>query len=204
VDRLQGNSSSGGARRRRPSAAIAAAIALAALFTWLAGRAQPSAEQPCTAPQYRQFDFWIGNWTVTRPDGRFAGMNRVERIEGGCGVQENWQGAGGGTGRSINAYSMQDGKWHQTWLDSGGFLLRLSGGLRDGRMVLEGRTRGRNGQSLRQRITWTPRGDGRVRQLWEQSKDGGKTWRTAFDGLYSKATAKTPKASGRKRAGTPP
>jgi hypothetical protein len=26
--------------------------------------------------------------------------------------------------------------------------------------------------------------DGRVRQHWETSKDGGATWTTAFDGYY--------------------
>lgn len=173
---------------------IAVTSAALAGLSLNAGRAQPAPRKPCTASEYRQFDFWVGDWTVTRPDGRLAGTNRVERIEGGCGVQEHWRGAGGGTGRSINAYSQQDGKWHQTWLDSGGLLLHLTGGLRDGRMVLEGQTRGRDGKIVRQRITWTPRDDGRVRQLWEQSNDGGKTWYTAFDGLYSKATAKAPKA----------
>jgi hypothetical protein len=38
-----------------------------------------------------------------------------------------------------------------------------------------------------QRIAWTPLPDGRVRQLWEASNDGGKAWATVFDGYYSKA-----------------
>jgi hypothetical protein len=37
-----------------------------------------------------------------------------------------------------------------------------------------------------QRITWAPQADGSVRQLWESSKDGGRTWSTAFDGKYVK------------------
>ena len=37
-----------------------------------------------------------------------------------------------------------------------------------------------------ERITWTSNPDGTVRQHWEQSTDGGKTWTTAFDGLYRK------------------
>ena len=174
----------------KPRAGFATVIA-AALLPWLscAYAQSPSSREPCAEPQHHQFDFWIGNWTVTRPDGRVAGTNRVERIENGCGVQENWKGAGGGTGRSINAYSEQDGRWHQTWLDSGGLLLHLAGGLHDGSMVLEGETRGRDGKPVRQRITWTPRKDGRVRQLWQQSKDGGKTWQTAFDGLYTRVGA---------------
>ena len=41
-----------------------------------------------------------------------------------------------------------------------------------------------DGQRRIERITWTPNADGTVRQHWEQSTDGGKTWTTAFDGLY--------------------
>src|SRR5262245_23301808 len=32
---------------------------------------------PCGAPENRQFDFWIGDWQVHKPDGSFAGMNRI-------------------------------------------------------------------------------------------------------------------------------
>jgi hypothetical protein len=42
------------------------------------------------------------------------------------------------------------------------------------------------GQQVMQRISWTPGPDGSVRQLWETSADGGKTWETAFDGKYVK------------------
>jgi hypothetical protein len=36
------------------------------------------------------------------------------------------------------------------------------------------------------RVTWQPLPDGRVRQHWEASEDGGTTWKTAFDGYYTK------------------
>jgi hypothetical protein len=149
-------------------------------------QAQAPAAKPCAGPEYRQFDFWIGDWTVEGPGGKTAGSNRIERIAGDCGLQETWTSATGGSGRSLNAYSPQDGKWHQVWLGSGGLWMQLTGGLRDRSMVLEGQTVGREKEVVRQRITWTPREDGRVRQLWEQSSDDGKTWTVAFDGMYSK------------------
>jgi hypothetical protein len=34
------------------------------------------------------------------------------------------------------------------------------------------------------KMTWTPNPDGTVRQLWEQSKDGGQAFTVLFDGLY--------------------
>ena len=39
------------------------------------------------------------------------------------------------------------------------------------------------------RTTWTPLEDGRVRQHWESTTDGGKSWSTVFDGYYSRNDA---------------
>ena len=44
-------------------------------------------------------------------------------------------------------------------------------------------TRGQEGAAADQ---WQPLPDGRVRQLWESSKDGGETWTVAFDGYYAR------------------
>ena len=37
----------------------------------------------CDTPQYRQFDFWVGDWTVTSGD-QPAGTNHVTLEEAGC------------------------------------------------------------------------------------------------------------------------
>ena len=63
-------------------------------------------------------------------------------------------------------------------------MLELAGGLVDGKMVLSGERKLRDGRTLTNRITWTPNADGSVRQHWEQSFDGGKVWTTVFDGTY--------------------
>jgi hypothetical protein len=64
-------------------------------------------------------------------------------------------------------------------------VLELAGALLEGKMVLTGEHVVR-GKPTMERITWTPNPDGTVRQHWEQSTDGGKTWTAAFDGLYRK------------------
>ena len=66
---------------------------------------------------------------------------------------------------------------------SDGLLLLLEGGLRDGKMVMEGQTVGEDSKITKHRITWTPNRDGSVSQFWESTDDQGK-WVTAFDGLY--------------------
>ena len=48
----------------------------------------------CTKAEFRQFDFWLGDWEVTLPDGKVAGTNKIESILGGCVLQESWAGGG--------------------------------------------------------------------------------------------------------------
>jgi len=152
----------------------------------MAGAQQAPPRPTCAGPEHRQFDFWVGDWRVESPDGRFLGTNRIVRRFGGCVLQEHWEGAAGGLGESYNLYDRNTGLWHQRWVSSTGNLLELDGGLRDGAMVMEGETLGRDGSRSLNRITWTPLGGapGRVRQLWEASTDGGATWSVAFDGIY--------------------
>lgn len=139
---------------------------------------------PCSADSYRQFDFWIGHWDVTQND-QPAGSNHIEAIDNGCALSENWVSANAGfTGHGLNSYDRTSGRWHQTWVDSGGTLLQLSGGLENGAMVLSGDTVSAEGRTVTNRITWTPRDDGTVRQHWE-AKDGSD-WTTLFDGIYTR------------------
>lgn len=151
---------------------------------------------PCADAARRQFDFWVGSWDVTGPKGqKLLGRSRVESRLGDCVVHEHWFGNGGSIGESFNTYNADSGHWEQYWVDNSGSRLFLSGGLVDASMVLEGRHDAPDAVSGlvgRERITWTPNPDGSVRQLWESSKDDGKTWAVAFDGLYRKATTPVP------------
>jgi len=142
---------------------------------------------PCATPAHRQFDFWLGEWDVHEPDGRLAGHNRIVSILEGCALHESWEGTSGLRGTSLNIYDAVRGAWHQTWVDSGGTLLQLDGGLQTDAMVLEGSSRSPTdpGTTARHRVSWSlVEGDpDRVRQLWQTSTDR-TTWQTVFDGLY--------------------
>ena len=153
------------------------------LFVCMAGAAQAAA--PCDGPEFRQFDFWVGEWQVNSPDGKFHGTNRIEREYGGCVIHEHYITGRGYSGESLNIYDASRKVWHQSWVDNSGTLLMLEGHLIDGRMVLEGDATGTDGQVSKQRITWTPNADGSVRQLWE-SRDAKGEWSTSFDGIYTK------------------
>jgi hypothetical protein len=148
----------------------------------------PAAPAPpaCSSPEFRQFDFWLGDWDVKLPNGKVAGTNSIKSILGGCVLQESWQGTGNINGHSYNIYDAATKTWHQTWVDNAGSLLNLNGGLVDGKMVLSGDTVDEKGNKSTNRITWTKVDADHVRQLWETSSDGGKTWTVAFDGQYTK------------------
>jgi hypothetical protein len=164
--------------------ALAVAAPPAALAQSAAASAPPP--RPCAAAEYRQFDFWIGRWDVFTPDGKKAGVNHIEAIDGGCVLIERWQGVGGSTGTSLNGWDAATQRWHQHWVDNQGGLLRLSGGWDGQRMRLVGTEPGPGGTTVQQRITWTPAADGSVRQLWERSDDGGGRWSVLFDGIYKR------------------
>lgn len=154
----------------------------------------------CDGNEYREFGFWVGDWNVTQ-GGQPAGTNRIEWIDRGCAISESWTNAAGTfSGHSLNFYDRTTQAWHQVWVDSGGSVLRLKGGLERGPeigegawvnvMVLRGEALDANGQTVHHRITWTPLPTDEVRQHWESSTDGA-TWTTSFDGLYTRK-AKAP------------
>jgi hypothetical protein len=143
------------------------------------------ASAACEDSAYRQFDFWIGEWQVHTPDGKLAGTNRITREYEGCVLHERYTTPRGYSGESLNTYDAGRSLWHQTWVDNEGTLLLLEGRFVDGRMRLEGASTGSDGKTTKHRITWTPNGDGSVRQFWESTDSDGR-WITAFDGRYTR------------------
>jgi hypothetical protein len=154
--------------------------------------AQPP-QSPCvTDSTYRQFDFWVGEWSV-RPAQAPANApasalpeSRVEKILNGCVLLENWMPRQGGGGKSFNTYNRATRQWEQTWVDGMGSTVRFRGGLEGGNMVYRSEQTGPDGKPRLGRMTFFNLGPGKVRQLWETSADSGKTWTTAFDGMYTK------------------
>lgn len=139
--------------------------------------------RPCNTPEFRQFDFWLGDWDVESAAAPgTVSRNLITRAYDGCTVREEYTTPSGYAGTSLNFYDAPRKVWHQTWIDNQGGGLTLEGGLQGTSMVLQSTTDPVNVQ----RITWTPLPDGRVRQHWDSTADGGKTWTTAFDGIYTR------------------
>jgi len=145
---------------------------------------------PCENDEaFHEFDFWLGEWVVHGSNGTLAGSNVIERAERGCVIIENWTNTTGGTGMSVNYVDKITGEWVQIWNAEGGSQINIRGGLTDDGMLLVGtlHTVGAN-TTVPFRGLWTPLPDGRVRQFFEQSNDGGETWQAWFEGFYTRTS----------------
>ncbi|HEY9429857.1 MAG TPA: MBL fold metallo-hydrolase [Blastocatellia bacterium] len=146
--------------------------------------AQTSARMPCeTLPQYKQFDFWIGEWEVTA-EGRKVADSSIQRIVNGCVIYENYTQPDGYLGKSFNFFDAHLGKWRQTWVDAGGNTSEFTGEYKDGAMRYDGETHRQSGAKVLRRMIVYDLGPDRVRQYSERSTDGGKTWGVAYDFIY--------------------
>jgi dienelactone hydrolase len=151
----------------------------------------PPQQMPrCDGPEYRQFDFWVGEWDLrpaNQPEGPTT-TNVITKEDDGCVIRERWNG-GKMTGQSVNIYDRSRGKWHQTWVDSTGGLHEYWGTRRsDGAMAFEGELppRQSGGARIPTRMTFFELGEDKLRQLSEQSTDGGKTWTVGYDFIYTR------------------
>lgn len=143
--------------------------------------------RPCVyRAESRAFDFWVGDWEVTA-NGAPAGESHVERILGDCVIFENWTGANGFSGKSLNFFDASKKRWQQTWVDNVGGLLEFHGEARDDGIAFtgEGVPPGQT-TPVKNRMTFFNRSADEVRQLIEQSRDDGQTWTVIFDGTYKR------------------
>ena len=155
------------------------------LVAWTLIAGQP--QSACVSDAHRAFDFWIGEWDVTGPGGTPAGTSRVERILDGCVIMEHWSTIGAPySGKSFNTYNAAEGQWTQHWVDTTGASILLTGKFEGSNLVYRRDLVRRDGKPAKARMTFFNLGDGRVRQLVEQSIDGGATWTTQVDYTYTR------------------
>ena len=158
-----------------------ALLAAAASPLCAAEHASPS----CSAPVYRQFDFFAGDWDtydVQAPD-KVVARNTVKVVLDGCVIHEDYRQNDGLHGESYSLYDAARKVWHQSWVTNRGDLLLLDGGMQGDRMVFKGVKRKAGKPDALVRAAWYRQGDG-VRETAERSLDGGKTWKPEFDIVF--------------------
>lgn len=166
-------------------------IKMKRLSTALLALALPSfAQAPppsCDGSEWRQFDFWLGEWKLAYGKG-LESRNRITSILGGCAILEEFSGSPGTKleGRSFSVFDREARRWKQTWVDNNGSYLDFTGGWADGRMVLS-RTARRGGETFLQRMVWQDITPDRLKWLWQRSDDQGGTWKTLWEIDYTRA-----------------
>ena len=144
-------------------------------------------QQPCSAPEARQFDFWLGKWDLTwGEDGR--GTNTIATRFDGCVIEENFDAAPTMEfqGMSVSTYNPSAQKWQQTWVDSQGSYIHLTGDFKDDKMVLVNQPITSDGQELFRMVFYNIEQDS-LDWDWERSEDGGETWELRWRIHYKQA-----------------
>ena len=153
-----------------------------------AASANPPPQSVCVTDEYRQFDFWVGQWDVYDPrTNRLVAHSLVEKLYDGCAVRENWLPLSGKGGGSLNSYRADRRQWIQVWTDWQNSLNEYRGGLEKSSMVLTGTSTSASGQDSPARMTFERQKDGSVVQTGYGSADSGKTWQLAYQFVYRKA-----------------
>lgn len=152
------------------SAAHSAAATITTTGIYTVRRPDPTAA--CTLPEDRQFDFWLGEWTFAQTvPVTSGGTNSITRDTFGCVILENFN---NGSGRSISFYSRVDNQWHQTYVDTTGQRLTMTGAFDGTRMTMYSSPGGR--------WSWQALNATEIRYFGETLSGGA--WNVNFDSKY--------------------
>ena len=153
---------------------------------------------PCEDPEFKQFDFWLGDWTVaSAADGVPRGSSHISKEMAGCVVWENWTSAGSPYfGKSYNTWNPNLKRWEQYWVDTSAGVMFFHGELKNNIMdYWTDDVPQASGGTLLRHLQFFNLGPDKVRQFSQGSSDGGKTWHTEYDFIYSRVAAKPAQAA---------
>jgi ketosteroid isomerase-like protein len=146
--------------------------------------AQSIPSPPCSTAEFRQFDFWLGDWDAFDADNPTTAVARVrvDRILDGCALLEDYRDTRGSKGQSFSIYDASRKTWHQTWVTNQGRLLIIEGVFQNDEVFMIGVDHP-NGLQRTIRGTWKPIPGG-VSEIAATSTDGGNTWNPWFDLVF--------------------
>ena len=154
---------------------------------------------PCEDGEFKQFDFWVGDWDVaSAADGVHRGNSHISKEMGGCVVWENWTSAGSPYfGKSYNTWNPNLKRWEQYWVDTSAGVMFFHGTLKDNVMdYWTDDVPQASGGTLLRHLQFFNLAPDKVRQFSQGSTDSGKTWHTEYDFIYTRVAGKTAESAG--------
>jgi hypothetical protein len=148
------------------------------------------AQKPCSLPEYRQFDFWLGDWDVYGARGK-AGDSKISLILDSCIILEEWTSASNPlgllyAGKSFNTWNAALKQWQQTWVDNSGNTTAFTYGKYEDKQIIfktDPFPFTKDTMAIR-RLTFFNLSSDKVRQLGEISKNNGASFVTEYDLEY--------------------
>lgn len=137
-----------------------------------------AASRPCAVkPEYRQLDFFIGEWDSQNAQGQTVQSTSVKLDLENCVLIQDDKVPNGYHAIAWHFYNAALGKWQQKYIDTLGAFTDWDGEVKAGEIRYT--EIAAPGAKAVHRSTFTQLAPDRVRQIWEQSNDGGKTWTRA-------------------------
>lgn len=169
---------------------IGAAFVVASLGAVPAMAQDEEQPAPCSTEEYRQLDFWVGEWNASWVDAEGTeqhGMNRITRELDNCMIEENFDGNPGTplVGHSISMYVGRLGHWKQIWMDNQGSFLDFHGGPDDEgfHFTMERPVE----EAPHMRMIFRNISEDSFDWHWQRSQDGGETWEDSWHIHYTRA-----------------
>ena len=128
----------------------------------------------CTGENFRQLDFWVGDWDLKWQGG--VGVNHIQKSFENCVIEEHFNGQPSQhlQGHSVSLYDATAKEWKQTWVDNEGGYIALAGGPHaDGTFVLATQPGPKGGRS---RMVFEDIKPDSFVWRWQSSTDG-KNWK---------------------------
>jgi hypothetical protein len=145
-------------------------------------------------------DFWLGKWKLTWKDKDSSvakGKNKIKKILNDKVIKEDFEALSGSLkgfrGKSWSVYNPIAKQWKQTWVDNQGAYLDFNGRFDSGKPVFQREFVNQKGQKIMQRMVFYNITEKELDWNWENSSDGGKSWKLQWSIHYTRAKEKDKK-----------
>jgi hypothetical protein len=190
------------------SFSLLAALAVAAAFPSTRLQSQNASAPTATAPpcvtdsNYQRLAFWVGDWDVFDSTGAKYATQRVQPVIDACAITIEWASGGGNKGMGLAAFDMKSRAWKEVYVSNqvpfrSGVTIRTSDPSYAGPGIrfISVNDQAASDNLVRNRVTILPLAEHGALQQFEESRDGGKTWKVVFKAEHRPRTGVSAKPS---------